>query len=34
MFRGDFGGALERYQGRLAAAEPQWTAHVSAALYD
>jgi hypothetical protein len=34
MFRGDFKDALARYQGLLAAAEPQWNSHVSAALYD
>jgi hypothetical protein len=34
MFRGDFDRALETYQGRLSAAEPQWTSHVSAELYD
>ena len=34
MFRGDFNGALEVYEGRLAVVEPQWTSHVSAELYD
>jgi hypothetical protein len=34
MFRGDFNGALERYQGRLAVVDPQWSSHVSAELYD
>lgn len=34
LFRGEFSQALERYQGRLAAVEPEWTLHVEAQLYD
>jgi hypothetical protein len=33
LYRGDTPLALERYQQRLAAMEPQWTAHVEAQLY-
>jgi hypothetical protein len=34
LFRGDFPQALERYQGRLAAVEPQWADHVEAQLLE
>jgi hypothetical protein len=34
LFLGDFPQALERYQGRLAVVEPEWTKHVEARLYD
>jgi hypothetical protein len=32
LFRGDFAQALELYEGRLAAVEPQWAEHVEARL--
>jgi len=32
LFRGDFAQALERYESRLAAVEPQWAEHVEARI--
>ncbi len=32
LFRGDFAQALELYENRLAAVEPQWAEHVEARL--
>jgi hypothetical protein len=34
MYRGDYVGALERYQESLAVVEPQWIDHLTAKLYE